>query len=84
MLNYQLIENIKGKDVGLQLGETTDSNNDAHLICYMDFLADNIIVEELLFCKSITESTKDQDFIAENGLNWEKCIGVCTHGARLV
>nr|XP_023021166.1 zinc finger MYM-type protein 6-like [Leptinotarsa decemlineata] len=50
---------------------------------------DNTIVEDLLFCKSITGSAKAQDlfeildkFITENGLNWGKCIGVCTDGAR--
>ncbi|XP_045483145.1 zinc finger BED domain-containing protein 5-like [Harmonia axyridis] len=88
-LNYQLIEKMKSKDFGLQLDEATDSNSDAHLICYVRFLADNIIVEDLLFCKSITESAKAEDlfeildkFIAESGLDWEKCIGVCTDGAR--
>lgn len=52
---------MKGKDFGLQLDEATDNNSDAHLICYIRFLADNITVEELLFCKSITESAKSQD-----------------------
>jgi hypothetical protein len=39
---------MKGKEFGLQLDEATDSNKDAHLICYVRFL-DNIIVEDLLF-----------------------------------
>mgnify|MGYP002775206681 CR=1 FL=1 len=88
-LNHQLIEKIKSRDFGLQLDEATDSNDDAHLICYVRFLADNIIVEDLLFCKSITGSAKAQDlyeildkFFTENCLDWKKCIGVCTDGAR--
>ncbi|GBP96300.1 Protein FAM200A [Eumeta japonica] len=75
--NYQLIEKIKkGEDFGMQLDEATDSNKDAHLICYVRFLFYNIVVEELLFCKSITESEKAQDlfeildkFLTENGLD---------------
>jgi hypothetical protein len=57
-LNDQLIEKMKGKEFGLQLDEATDSNKDAHIICYVRFLDDNIIVEDFLFCKSISESGK--------------------------
>jgi hypothetical protein len=72
----------------LQLDEATDSNKDAHLICYVRFVDGNDIVEDL-FCKSITASTKVQDlfeilntFMVENNLEWTKCVGVCTDGGR--
>lgn len=88
-LNDQLIEKMKGKEFGLQLDEVTDSNKDAHLICYVRFLDDSTIVEDLLFCKPINVSGKAQDlfqildkFVTENNLDWEKCIGLCTDGAR--
>lgn len=88
-LNQQLIQKMKGKEFGLQLDEATDSNKDAYLICYVRFLDENFIVEDLLFCKSIIESAKAQDLfeilekvITENDLDWENCIGVCTDGAR--
>lgn len=88
-LNDQLIEKLKGKEFGLQLDEATDSNSDAHLICYVRFIDGNKIVEELLFCKSITARAKAQDlfeildnFISENSMEWTKCVGVCTDGAR--
>ncbi|XP_075454497.1 protein FAM200A-like [Ascaphus truei] len=88
-LNDQLIEKIKGKEFGLQLDEATDNNKDAHLICYVRFIDGNDIVEDLLFCKSITGGTKAQDlieildtFIVENNLEWTKCVGVCTDGGR--
>lgn len=80
---------MKGKEFGLQLDEATDSNKDAHLICYVRFLDDNSIVEDLLFCKPINVSGKAQylfqildKFMTENNLDWEKCIGLCTDGAR--
>ncbi|XP_067120060.1 zinc finger BED domain-containing protein 5-like [Centruroides vittatus] len=88
-LNIQLIEKLKGSEFGLQLDEATDNNKDAHLICYVRFLDGNSIVEDLLFCKSITGSTKAQDlfeilniFMVENNLEWTKCVGVCTDGGR--
>jgi hypothetical protein len=88
-LSDQLIGKLKGKEFGLQLDEATDNNNDAHLICYVRFTDGNNIVEDLLFCKSITDSTKAQDlfdiidtFMSENSLEWTKCVCVCTDGAR--
>jgi hypothetical protein len=80
---------MKGVEFGLQLDETTDNNKDAHLICYVRFIDDNNIIEDLLFCKNITAGAKAQDlfeildtFISENNLNWPKCVGVCTDIAR--
>jgi hypothetical protein len=88
-LNDQLIEKLKEKEFDLQLYEATDNNNDARLICYVQFIDGNNIVEDLLFCKSIAASAKDQDlfqildtFISENSLEWTKCVGACTDGAR--
>ncbi|XP_023233596.1 zinc finger BED domain-containing protein 5-like [Centruroides sculpturatus] len=88
-LNDQLIEKMKGMEFGLQLDEAIDSNKDAHLICYVHFLDDDNIIEDLLFCKSVIGRAKAQDlfemldkFITENDLNWEKCISICTDGAR--
>jgi hypothetical protein len=59
-LTDELIEKFKRKEFGLQLDEVTDDNNDAHLICYVRFIDGNNIVEDLLFCKSITASAKAQ------------------------
>jgi hypothetical protein len=80
--NGQLIEKLKGKEFGLQLDEATDNNKDVHLICYVRFIDGNNIVEDLLFCKSITATAKAQDlfeildtFISENSLEWTKCVG---------
>lgn len=71
----------------MQLDEATDNNKDAHLICYVRFVDGNNIAD--LFCKNITASAKAQDlfeildtFISQNNLDWTKCIGICTDGAR--
>ncbi|XP_050522096.1 zinc finger BED domain-containing protein 5-like [Daktulosphaira vitifoliae] len=88
-LNDQLIEKLKEKAFGLQLDEATDINKDAHLICYIRFIDNDDMVEDLLFCKNITAGAKAQDlfeildnFMSENSVDWTKCVGVCTDGAR--
>ncbi|XP_076372853.1 zinc finger BED domain-containing protein 5-like [Tachypleus tridentatus] len=65
-----------------KLHEATDSNKDAHLIYNTRLVDDDKVVEDLLFCKSITAGTKGQDlfeildtFICENNLHWTKCVG---------
>lgn len=55
-LNDQLIEKLKEKAFGLLLDEATDINKDAHLICYIRFIDNDDMVEDLLFCKNITGS----------------------------
>lgn len=89
-INDQLNEKLKGRYFAIQLDEATDSHNDAHLICYVRFIGDdNKFHEDLLFCRTIKFQTKAVDlfqmvdsFMAENNINWEACVGVCTDGAR--
>ncbi|MBN3318152.1 ZMYM6 protein, partial [Atractosteus spatula] len=45
--------------------------------------------EDFLFCKPLPTGTTGEhifqllnEFIKENGINWIKCVGVCTDGAR--
>ncbi|KAL4126654.1 hypothetical protein QTP88_010863 [Uroleucon formosanum] len=71
------------------LDEATDINKDAHLICYIRFIDNDDMVEDLLFCKNITAGAKTQDlfeildnFMSENSVDWTKCVGVCTDGTR--
>jgi hypothetical protein len=60
-INDQLIEKMKGVEFGFQLDEATDNNKDAHLICYVQFIDDNNIIEFFLFYKNITAGAKPQD-----------------------
>ena len=52
---YELIDQMKQRESGLQLDEATDGSRDAHLICYVCFFdfSEERTVEELLFCKPI-------------------------------
>ncbi|KAL4099012.1 hypothetical protein QTP88_023513 [Uroleucon formosanum] len=88
-INEQLINKLKNKNFAIQLDEATDNNKDAHLICYIRFMDEINIIEELLFYKPIFRDTKAKtlfeitnDFMNCNNINWENCLGVCTDGAR--
>jgi hypothetical protein len=78
-LNDQLIVKLKGKEFGLQLDEATDNKNDAHFICYVQFIDGNNIVEDFFFCKSITASFL-YIFISKNSLEWACSMSGCYGG----
>ncbi|KAF7490370.1 SCAN domain-containing protein 3 [Sarcoptes scabiei] len=88
-ITNQLVEKLRGREYGLQLDEATDSNKDAHLICYVRFFEDNSMIEDLLFCKPImTRATSKNlfqilnSFIIEHNIEWQNCISVCTDGCN--
>ena len=90
-IHDQLIDQMKQREFGLQLDEATDGSRDAHLICYVRFVdfSEQNLVEELLFCKPIELGCRGIDlfsiidnFISTNNLDWEKCISICTDGAK--
>jgi hypothetical protein len=62
-INDQLIEKIEGNYFAIQLDETTDSYNDAHLICYVRFVVSDVLHEDLLFCITIVGKKKSSRFI---------------------
>ncbi|XP_066473215.1 uncharacterized protein [Tiliqua scincoides] len=88
-INDQLICSLKGKEFALQLGEATTNHKDTYLICYVRFVNEKKIVEDLLFCKEMKGGTTDEDmfevlddFMVQNQIDWEKCVGVCTDEGR--
>ena len=47
------------------------------------------VIEDFLFCKPLEGRTTSveifkvlNDVIDQNGISWEKCVGVCSDGAR--
>lgn len=87
-INEQIVEKLS--DIfAIQLDEATDSNDDAQLICYVRYIHETNVCEDLLFCRKICESGKATDlfkildsYMIENNIKWENCVGVCTDGAR--
>ncbi|XP_061587577.1 zinc finger BED domain-containing protein 5-like [Cololabis saira] len=85
-----LIERVKkSRYFSIQLDETTDVADLAQLLIYVRYENDGAATEDLLFCQPLqTRTTADQifqvlnEFMQENGLDWKRCVGVCTDGAR--
>ncbi|KAK1897528.1 Zinc finger BED domain containing protein 5 [Dissostichus eleginoides] len=85
-----LIERIKSSSYySIQLDETTDVADLANLMVYVRYEHDGAAQEEFLFCQPPETRTTAElifqlldAFVQENGLEWKKCVGVCTDGAR--
>lgn len=85
-----MITRLKQSDFfALQLDESTDVADMAMLSAFVRFEFDGKIDEELLFCKSLPTTTTGEEifkcldsFIKENCIDWSKCVGLTTDGAR--
>ncbi len=87
-----LIERIKNsRYFAIQLDETTDVADLANLLVYVryEYHHDGAAQEDFMFCQSLETRTAAEHifqvldaFIQENSLDWKKCVGVCTDGAR--
>ncbi|XP_076806253.1 protein FAM200C-like [Clavelina lepadiformis] len=71
-----------------QCDETTDVAQSPQLLVYVRFVGSSSIEEEMLFCRPLEMTTKVKDvfrvvatFFGNNGIKWEKLVGVCTDGA---
>jgi hypothetical protein len=68
--------------------ESTDFANKSHLLCYVRYEFEGKIIEDLLFCRSLTHTTAEEmynslnEFLTSSGIQWSKCIGISTDGAR--
>ncbi|XP_015365208.1 PREDICTED: zinc finger BED domain-containing protein 5-like [Diuraphis noxia] len=73
----------------LQLDESTDVAGEANLLVFVRFELNGNIEEEMLFCQSLSTKTTGEDifksvdsFIKGNKVDWSKCVGLTTDGAR--
>jgi hypothetical protein len=89
-IREQLIEFVKKSPYyALQLDESTDVAGQAQLLTYVRYLRDKVIEEDVLFCRPLQSHTTGEAifnvldiFIRENGLAWDRCVGLCTDGAQ--
>uniref|UniRef100_A0A8C5FLG9 HAT C-terminal dimerisation domain-containing protein n=1 Tax=Gadus morhua TaxID=8049 RepID=A0A8C5FLG9_GADMO len=85
-----LVERIKDSPYfSIQLDETTDVADLANLLVFVRYEYEKATHEDFLFCQSLqTRTTAEHIFqlvnalFQETGLDWKKCVGVCTDGAR--
>ncbi|CAG9838028.1 unnamed protein product [Diabrotica balteata] len=87
-INEQIVGKLSGL-FAIQLDEATNSNDDVQLICYIRYIQETNVGEDLLFCRKICVSCEDTDlfeilnsYMTKNNINWDNRIGVCTDGAR--
>ncbi|XP_056243076.1 zinc finger BED domain-containing protein 5 [Seriola aureovittata] len=73
----------------IQLDESTDVANCATLMVYVRFIKELNVQEEFLFCHPLPARTTAaeifkalNDFIQEHHIDWSRCCGICTDGAR--
>uniref|UniRef100_A0A3Q1GCF7 C2H2-type domain-containing protein n=1 Tax=Acanthochromis polyacanthus TaxID=80966 RepID=A0A3Q1GCF7_9TELE len=86
----RLVERIKSsRYYAIQLDETTDVADLANLLVYVRYECGDAAQEDFLFCRSLETRTTAEHifqlldaFVTENGLDWSKCVGLCTDGAR--
>uniref|UniRef100_A0A3Q1GVI7 C2H2-type domain-containing protein n=1 Tax=Acanthochromis polyacanthus TaxID=80966 RepID=A0A3Q1GVI7_9TELE len=84
------LERIKSsRYYAIQLDETTDVADLANLLVYVRYECGDAAQEDFLFCRSLETRTTAEHifqlldaFVTENGLDWSKCVGLCTDGAR--
>ncbi|XP_075325271.1 LOW QUALITY PROTEIN: zinc finger BED domain-containing protein 5-like [Odontesthes bonariensis] len=85
-----LIQRIKNsRFYSLQLDETTDVADLANLLVCVRYEYKGAAHEDFLCCRPLETKTTAEHifqlldtFIQEHGIDWKKCIGVCTDGAR--
>lgn len=88
-MSAQLLDQVRASECfALQLDESTDVANAAELLVYIRFISQEMFVEELLFCKALESRTTGKEifqvldeYIDSNGLDWSRCVGVCSDGA---
>lgn len=85
----QLVSGLRTSKCAIQVDEATDVAKDAHLIAYVRYVAENNIIEDVLFCNSIPGKATSNEifniidtFFDENDIKWNNCIGLCTDGAQ--
>jgi zinc finger BED domain-containing protein 5/7/8/9 len=73
----------------IQLDESTDVASNANVLVFVRYIWNEHAMEEFLFCRPLqTNTTAEQvfnllsSFFVENGIDWQKCVGICTDGAR--
>ncbi|KAM4592425.1 zinc finger BED domain-containing protein 5-like [Odontesthes bonariensis] len=86
----QVIDAIKESKVfALQIDESTDVASCAQVLVYVRYRECLDIKEEFLFCRPLpARATGEEmftimnDFMRENDIDWTRCCGICSDGAR--
>lgn len=89
-ITQKLVKNIRESPFyALQLDESTDIANLSNLLAFVRYVHNGELQEDFLFCKPLPAQSTAQAifdilnaFIVSNGIDWSKCVGLSTDGAR--
>ncbi|XP_057184698.1 zinc finger BED domain-containing protein 5 [Triplophysa rosa] len=89
-ITQKLVINIQESPFyALQLDESTDIANLSNLLAFVRYVHNGQLQEDFLFCKPLPGQSTAQAifdilnaFIVSNGIDWSKCVGLSTDGAR--
>lgn len=86
-IKEKLLENVRSSPYySLQLDESTDITNKAVLLCFVRYLCNNDIVEDVI--ANLIHTTANEifnilnEFMTFHNIDWTKCIGISTDGAQ--
>ena len=85
-----LVSRVKKSEFySLQVDEPTDIENLAYLLVYVRYLFEGTVQGDFLFCLPLATQTTGveifnliDNFMRTNGIDWERCVGICTDGAK--
>jgi len=86
----QVLDNVrKSPYFSIQLDESTDVASCAQLMVYVPYIKELSVQEDFLFCHPLPARTTAgkifkalNDFVQESSIDWGRCCGICTDGAR--
>ena len=79
---------IESPFFSLQMDESTDVEGLCQLLVFVRYVWNSETHEDMLLCEPISRSTSEEIFntvdtyITTKGIDWHKCVGICTDGAR--
>ena len=79
---------LQFSDFALLVDESADNANKAQLLAFIRFIDKDQIVNQFLFCKELSTTTKGEDvfnilndYFSKWQISWTSCIGICRDGA---